>query len=163
MKCPVPKKNLHQKERKLWGDEKQSEAGEKSSIIEIEGSANSAKISKDNLVLEDEAEAPTQENKPTEVVGEIDIPDAPRDDVEIVEAVEKNIIPEDLEVAKEDQEREQVKLDEPVKAMKDDKIAMRGAESISEDMKKKQEGTAELSNEKAKKRLMKQQEKVQKV
>ncbi|AJV23399.1 hypothetical protein H808_YJM1388F00083 [Saccharomyces cerevisiae YJM1388] len=134
-------------------DEKQSEAGEKSSIIEIEGSANSAKISKDNLVLEDEAEAPTQENKPTEVVGEIDIPDAPRDDVEIVEAVEKNIIPEDLEVAKEDQEGEQVKLDEPVKAMKDDKIAMRGAESISEDMKKKQEGTAELSNEKAKKEV----------
>ncbi|CAI4448598.1 ACA_G0017400.mRNA.1.CDS.1 [Saccharomyces cerevisiae] len=137
----------------MGGDEKQSEAGEKSSIIEIEGSANSAKISKDNLVLEDEAEAPTQENKPTEVVGEIDIPDAPRDDVEIVEAVEKNIIPEDLEVAKEDQEREQVKLDEPVKAMKDDKIAMRGAESISEDMKKKQEGTAELSNEKAKKEV----------
>ena len=137
----------------MGGDEKQSEAGEKSSIIEIEGSANSAKISKDNLVLEDEAEAPTQENKPTEVVGEIDIPDAPRDDVEIVEAVEKNIIPEDLEVAKEDQEGEQVKLDEPVKAMKDDKIAMRGAESISEDMKKKQEGTAELSNEKAKKEV----------
>ncbi|CAI5108111.1 BEM_HP_G0065370.mRNA.1.CDS.1 [Saccharomyces cerevisiae] len=137
----------------MGGDEKQSEAGEKSSIIEIEGSANSAKISKDNLVFEDEAEAPTQENKPTEVVGEIDIPDAPRDDVEIVEAVEKNIIPEDLEVAKEDQEGEQVKLDEPVKAMKDDKIAMRGAESISEDMKKKQEGTAELSNEKAKKEV----------
>ncbi|CAI4421235.1 BAQ_1a_G0017260.mRNA.1.CDS.1 [Saccharomyces cerevisiae] len=137
----------------MGGDEKQSEAGEKSSIIEIEGSANSAKISKDNLVLEDEAEAPTQENKPTEVVGEIDIPDAPRDDVEIVEAVEKNIIPEDLKVAKEDQEGEQVKLDEPVKAMKDDKIAMRGAESISEDMKKKQEGTAELSNEKAKKEV----------
>ncbi|AJV25856.1 hypothetical protein H832_YJM1549F00082 [Saccharomyces cerevisiae YJM1549] len=137
----------------MGGDEKQSEAGEKSSIIEIEGNANSAKISKDNLVLEDEAEAPTQENKPTEVVGEIDIPDAPRDDVEIVEAVEKNIIPEDLEVAKEDQEGEQVKLDEPVKAMKDDKIAMRGAESISEDMKKKQEGTAELSNEKAKKEV----------
>ncbi|CAI4456403.1 CIC_collapsed_G0017640.mRNA.1.CDS.1 [Saccharomyces cerevisiae] len=137
----------------MGGDEKQSEAGEKSSIIEIEGSANSAKISKDNLVLEDEAEAPTQENKPTEVVGEIDIPDAPRDDVEIVEAVEKNIIPEDLEVAKEDQEGEQVKLDEPVKAMKDDKIAMRGAGSISEDMKKKQEGTAELSNEKAKKEV----------
>ncbi|CAI4450006.1 BBM_1a_G0017170.mRNA.1.CDS.1 [Saccharomyces cerevisiae] len=137
----------------MGGDEKQSEAGEKSSIIEIEGSANSAKISKDNLVLEDEAEAPTQENKPTEVVGETDIPDAPRDDVEIVEAVEKNIIPEDLEVAKEDQEGEQVKLDEPVKAMKDDKIAMRGAESISEDMKKKQEGTAELSNEKAKKEV----------
>ncbi|AJU36345.1 CDN_1a_G0017180.mRNA.1.CDS.1 [Saccharomyces cerevisiae] len=137
----------------MGGDEKQSEAGEKSTIIEIEGSANSAKISKDNLVLEDEAEAPTQENKPTEVVGEIDIPDAPRDDVEIVEAVEKNIIPEDLEVAKEDQEGEQVKLDEPVKAMKDDKIAMRGAESISEDMKKKQEGTAELSNEKAKKEV----------
>lgn len=137
----------------MGGDEKQSEAGEKSSIIEIEGSANSAKISKDNLVLEDEAEAPTQKNKPTEVVGEIDIPDAPRDDVEIVEAVEKNIIPEDLEVAKEDQEGEQVKLDEPVKAMKDDKIAMRGAESISEDMKKKQEGTAELSNEKAKKEV----------
>ncbi|AJU39219.1 hypothetical protein H784_YJM1202F00066 [Saccharomyces cerevisiae YJM1202] len=137
----------------MGGDEKQSEAGEKSSIIEIEGSANSAKISKDNLVLEDEAEAPTQENKPTDVVGEIDIPDAPRDDVEIVEAVEKNIIPEDLEVAKEDQEGEQVKLDEPVKAMKDDKIAMRGAESISEDMKKKQEGTAELSNEKAKKEV----------
>lgn len=64
----------------------------------------------------------------------------------------KNIIPEDLEVAKEDQEGEQVKLDEPVKAMKDDKIAIRGAESISEDMKKKQEGTAELSNEKAKKK-----------
>ncbi|CAI4457763.1 CCT_1a_G0017380.mRNA.1.CDS.1 [Saccharomyces cerevisiae] len=137
----------------MGGDEKQSEAREKSSIIEIEGSANSAKISKDNLVLEDEAEAPTQENKPTEVVGEIDIPDAPRDDVEIVEAVEKNIIPEDLEVAKEYQEGEQVKLDEPVKAMKDDKIAMRGAESISEDMKKKQEGTAELSNEKAKKEV----------
>ncbi|AJV22876.1 hypothetical protein H803_YJM1381F00079 [Saccharomyces cerevisiae YJM1381] len=137
----------------MGGNEKQSEAGEKSSIIEIEGNANSAKISKDNLVLEDEAEAPTQENKPTEVVGEIDIPDAPRDDVEIVEAVEKNIIPEDLEVAKEDQEGEQVKLDEPVKAMKDDKIAMRGAESISEDMKKKQEGTAELSNEKAKKEV----------
>ncbi|CAI4912959.1 BAD_HP_G0004200.mRNA.1.CDS.1 [Saccharomyces cerevisiae] len=137
----------------MGGDEKQLEAGEKSSIIEIEGSANSAKISKDNLVLEDEAEAPTQENKPTEVVGEIDIRDAPRDDVEIVEAVEKNIIPEDLEVAKEDQEGEQVKLDEPVKAMKDDKIAMRGAESISEDMKKKQEGTAELSNEKAKKEV----------
>ncbi|QHB08351.1 hypothetical protein SCEN_F00900 [Saccharomyces cerevisiae] len=137
----------------MGGDEKQSEAGEKSSIIEIEGNANSAKISKDNLVLEDEAEAPTQENKPTEVVGEIDIPDAPRDDVEIVEAVEKNIIPEDLEVAKEDQEGEQVKLDEPVKAMKDDKIAIRGAESISEDMKKKQEGTAELSNEKAKKEV----------
>ena len=137
----------------MGGDEKQSEAGEKSSIIEIEGSANSAKISKDNLVLEAEAEAPTQENKPTEVVGEIGIPDAPRNDVEIVEAVEKNIIPEDLEVAKEDQEGEQVKLDEPVKAMKDDKIAMRGAESISEDMKKKQEGTAELSNEKAKKEV----------
>ncbi|ONH78137.1 hypothetical protein BON23_2927 [Saccharomyces cerevisiae] len=137
----------------MGGDEKQSEAGEKSSIIEIEGSANSAKLSKDNLVLEDEAEAPTQENKPTEVVGEIGIPDAPRNDVEIVEAVEKNIIPEDLEVAKEDQEGEQVKLDEPVKAMKDDKIAMRGAESISEDMKKKQEGTAELSNEKAKKEV----------
>ncbi|CAI5219945.1 ANM_HP_G0035700.mRNA.1.CDS.1 [Saccharomyces cerevisiae] len=137
----------------MGGDEKQSEAGEKSSIIEIEGSANSAKISKDNLVLEAEAEAPTQENKPTEVVGEIDIPDAPRDDVEIVEAVEKNIIPEDHEVAKEDQEGEQVKLDEPVKAMKDDKIAMRGAESISENMKKKQEGTAELSNEKAKKEV----------
>ncbi|CAD6622953.1 CEI_1a_G0017050.mRNA.1.CDS.1 [Saccharomyces cerevisiae] len=137
----------------MGGDEKQSEAGEKSSIIEIEGSANSAKISKDNLVLEDEAKAPTQENKPKEVVGEIDIPDAPRDDVEIVEAVEKNIIPEDLEVAEEDQEGEQVKLDEPVKAMKDDKIAMRGAESISEDMKKKQEGTAELSNEKTKKEV----------
>ncbi|CAI4424635.1 BAL_1a_G0016930.mRNA.1.CDS.1 [Saccharomyces cerevisiae] len=142
------------KEEEIMGrEEKQSEAGEKSSIIEIEGSANSAKISKDNFVLEDEAKAPTQENKPKEVVREIDIPDAPRDDVEIVEAVEKNIIPEDLEVAKEDQEGEQVKLDEPVKAMKDDKIAMRGAESISEDMKKKQEGTAELSNEKTKKEV----------
>lgn len=64
--------------------------------------------------------------------------------------MEKNIIPEDLEVAKEDQEGEQVKLDEPVKAMKDDKIAMRGAESISEDMKKKQEGLLSFPTRKQK-------------
>lgn len=140
-------------EKLVKNDKEQSKTEDEFSVVKSEGSANPAMILKDSSALEDEAKTSTQENNPKEIVRKVIVLDPSEEgtkkgeDVKVVEVVEKNTIPEDLEAAKEDEEGGQVELGEAIGAIKDDKITT-GAETINETIETKQGETAELSEKK---------------